>query len=263
MKKISLILLLTFLAPFFIVTLCLRGSFAQEATGKTPGAIFYQANIYYQEGKFEAAIKSYEKIIDLGLESGNIYYNLGNSYFKKGELGLAVLNYERARVFMPNDSDLRSNYDYALQRLNLEPQLFGNWFERTVYALFQAQSIDSLAILLFFIYIVLTALFILNLFISRLKRFCGFMACVLIILFILSAFGLNNKINYLNKTAIVVSQEADVKFEPLENATTYFKLSEGSKVEVVEKTEDWYKVRRFDTKLGWVSRGVLRQILIK
>ena len=142
-------LLLIFLAVVFILVPCLCSSFAQEAAEKTPGAIFYQANIYYQEGKFDAAIKSYEKLIDLGLESGNIYYNLGNSYFKKGELGLAVLNYERAKVLMPNDSDLRSNYDFALQALNLEPQLSGGWFERMVYRLFQAQTIDSLTILLF------------------------------------------------------------------------------------------------------------------
>ena len=102
--------------------------------------------------------------------------------------------------------------------------------------------------------------FILSLFLNRLKRFSGPVAGVLIGLFILSAYALNRKIDYLNKFAVVISKEVAVKFEPLENATTYFKLSEGSKVEVVEKAEDWYKIRRFDNKLGWVSKDVLRQI---
>jgi len=260
MKKISRIFLFTFLAAVFIATLCLRCSLAQEAV-KTPGSLFYQANINYQEAKYDAAINDYEKIINSGLESGNIYYNLGNSYFKKGELGLAVLNYERANVLIPNDSDLRSNYDYVLQALNLEPQLSGVWFERIVYSLFRNMDIDSLIILLISIYIALIALLILNLFINRLKRFSGFIAFVLIALFILPAFALSSKINYFNKAAIVISKEADVKFEPLENATTYFKLNAGSKVEVVEKTEGWYKVKRFDNKLGWVNKSVLRQIV--
>lgn len=260
MKKIGLFFLALFFAVTFILIPCLRSSLAQEAAGNSPAALFYQANIYYQEGKYDAAIKGYERLIGLGLESGNLYYNLGNSYFKEGEFGLAVLSYEKAKGFIPNDGDLKSNYDYLLQRLNLEPQLFGNWFEKTVCALFQATTVDSLAIFLFFIYIVLVVFLILGLFFNRLKRYSGVVVCVLAVLFILSAYALNRKINYLSKFAVVVSNEADAKFEPLENATTYFKLSEGTKVEVVEKAEGWYKVRRFDNKLGWIDKSTLKLV---
>ncbi len=252
MKKI--ILAMAIFGIFF-----LSSSLAQEAAN-TPGALFYQANINYQEAKYDSAIKNYARIINSGFESGNIYYNLGNSYFKKGELGLAVLNYERAKVLIPNDSDLSSNYDYVLHTLNLEPQLFGGWFEKTVHALFQGQSIDALTILLSIVYIFLIGLFILNLFYGRLRTYLGWIISILVILFILSAYALSKRIDYLNKGAIVISKEADVKFEPLENATTYFKVGEGSKVEVVEKAEGWYKVRRFDNKLGWVNKEVLEKI---
>jgi len=259
MKKIVLAILLIFFVLGFILTFYLRNSLAQEAVN-TPGAVFYQANIYYQEGKYDEAIKDYERLIGRGLESGNLYYNLGNSYFKKGELGLAVLNYEKAKGFIPNDGDLKSNYNYVLQVLNLEPELFGNWFDKMVYVLFQGTTIDSLTILLSFIYVVLIVFLILSLFFNRLKRFSGLVVCILAALFILSAYALNRKINYLNKTAVVISNEADVKFEPLENATTYFKLSKGSRVEVVEKVEGWYKVRRFDNKLGWAIRTAFAKL---
>jgi len=255
MKKINLI----FFAAVFIALVSLRGALAQ-GTASTPGALFYQANIYYQEGKYDAAIHSYEKLLGQGLESGNLYYNLGNSYFKKGELGLAVLNYERAGILIPNDSDLRSNYDYAMQRLNLEPKFIGNYFEKAAHSLFQALTVDFLAILLSVIYIVLIISLILNLFISPIRRFFGWIICILASLFIIFAFGLERKISYINKTAIVISKEADVKFEPLENATTYFKLSEGSKVKVVEKAQNWYKIRRFDNKFGWVIKDALKKI---
>jgi tetratricopeptide (TPR) repeat protein len=256
MKKINLM----FFAAVFVVIIALGSSLAQGGAVNTAGALFYQGNIYYQEGKYDAAIDAYEKLLGQGLESGNLYYNLGNSYFKKGALGLAVLNYEKAKGFIPNDSDLRANYDYTLQVLNLEPRLFGGWFEKTIYKLFEGMTIDALTIFLSFVYIVLIVFFILSMFFSRLKRFSALAACVLITLFILSAYALNRRINYLNKFAVVISSETDAKFEPLEGATTYFKLSEGSKVEVMEKAEGWYKIRRFDNKLGWVNKGALKQI---
>ncbi|MDD5409172.1 MAG: tetratricopeptide repeat protein [Candidatus Omnitrophica bacterium] len=256
MKKISLI----FYILVFISIVALRSSLAQGPAVNMPGALFYQANIYYQEGRYDEAIDVYEKLLGQGLESGNLYYNLGNSYFKKGELGLAVLNYERARILIPNDSDLKSNYDYAIQRLNLEPKFTGNHFEKTVYNLFQAITVDSLTILLSVIYVVVILLLTLNLFLSGARRFTGWVICALVFLSILFVFALNRKISYINKTAVVISKEADVKFEPLENATTYFKLSEGSKVEVVEKAEGWYKVRRFDNKFGWVIKAALNKI---
>ena len=240
--------LLIFFTVVSILISCLGSAFGQEAAVNAPGALFYQANIYYQEGKYDAAIKGYEKIIIQGLESGNLYYNLGNCYFKKGELGLAVLSYERARGLVPNDSDLKSNYDYVLHRLNLEPQTSG---------LFQAMTINSLTMLLFVVYIVLVILFILNLFLSGFKRFSGGFIWVLLVLFILSSFAFNRKISYWNKGAIVIMKEVDVKFEPLESATTYFKLSEGSRVEIVEQIEGWYKIKRFDNKLGWADKSAL------
>lgn len=260
MKKINLFISLIFLTAVFIVIALPCDSFAQETSANTPGALFYQANIYYQEGKYETAIKGYQRLIDSGWESGNLYYNLGNSYFKKGELGLAVLSYERARSFIPNDSDLRSNYDYTLQLLNLEPRLFGNWLEETAYTLFQAMTVDSLTTFLSFIYIILIAFFISGLFFGSLKRFSGLVICTLIPLFVLSAYALNRKIHYLNNFAVVVSSEADAKFEPLENATTYFKLNEGTRVEIAERAGDWYKVRRFDNKLGWINKEALKRI---
>ena len=256
MKKIEFVLSML-LTAVFVVIICPCCSLAQEAAGNTPGALFYQANIYYQEGKYEEAIKGYQRLIDLGWESGNIYYNLGNSYFKKKELGLAVLSYEKARGFIPNDSDLKSNYDYTLQVLNLEPRLFGGWFEKTIYTLFQGMTLDGLVIFLSFIYIVLIVFLTLSLFFSRLKSFSGLVVCVLIPLFVLSAYALGKRINYLSKFAVVVNNEVDAKFEPLENATIYFRLSEGSMVEVVEESGDWYKVRRLDNKLAWVKKDAL------
>jgi len=250
MKIKNLTHLVFLFAMVLVVFLDLHVALAQES-------LFYQANNYYREGKYDLAVKDYEELIRSDLESGNLYYNLGNSYFKKGEFGLAVLNYERAKLFIPNDSDLKSNYEFTLHALNLEPESFGSRLQRLIYKIFEVMTVNSLIVFISLVYTVLIILFILNLFLDSLRRISRIIVFMLLILFILSAVSLVGRISYLDKSAIIISKEADVKFEPFDGATTYFKLSEGSKVEVIEKTGNWCKLKRLDGKTGWVNKSVL------
>jgi len=215
---------------------------------------FDLGNSAYKEGKYEEAIENYEKVSDSGLESGNIYYNLGNSYFKKGKSGKAVFNYEKAFFFMPSDNDLMSNYEYVLASLNLDLQYFGTWPVRFANVLFEGATIDLLTVLLSAIYFLAVALLICSLFFPGLKRGINVFLLFLSVVFALSAVSLNSKITYLNKGAIVISKVADARFEPTESGTTYFKLTEGGKVEILEKNENWYKIKRPDNKMGWVQK---------
>ena len=165
---------------------CLSSSWAQGTMdSQTAKQSFYQANSDYKEGKYGVAIENYVKIINSGLENGNLYYNLGNSYFKEGKLGKAIFSYEKAKFFIPNDSDLKSNYDYVLSALNLGPQYFGNWFEKLTYRLFEGLTVNTLTILLSVIYIILIVLFILELFFSWLKKITRPFIFILVSLFIL------------------------------------------------------------------------------
>jgi tetratricopeptide (TPR) repeat protein len=252
MKKAILTVCLVFAALLFTAD---NRCFAQDALAKTPGALFYQANIYYQEGKYDLAVKGYEKIISSGWVSGNLYYNLGNSYFKSGDLGLAIVNYDRAKGFIPNDSDLRSNYSFALQTLGLDQKPFGGWFRRFVSALFEHMTVDSVTILLSVIYILLVVFFALSLFLERLKKISLIFACVMVVIFAVSAYSLAGKVAYKDRFAIAISKETEARFEPVENATAYFKIEEGDRVEVIEESAGWYKVRRFDNKTGWAEKS--------
>lgn len=236
-------------------------SFAQKAGDVEASRFFYRGNFDYKEAKFEAAIDNYAKVLNLGLESGNLYYNLGNSYFKKGDLGRAVLNYERALMLIPNDRDLKSNHEYVLSLLNLGPQSFGNWLEKEVNKLFADASIDFLTVFLSGIYILVFLILIISLIFPGVKKGIGILFLSLLAVFIISLVALNSKIAYLSKGAVVVSKEVEAKFEPLDEATTYFKLSVGSKVEVLDKTENWYKIKRPDGKIAWVGKKDLEFIL--
>ncbi len=244
-----------------VVVFSLGSSFAQEAKVTQGNRLFYQGNADYKEAKFEAAIDNYLKVLNLGLESGNLYYNLGNSYFKKWELGRAVLNYERALMLIPNDSDLKSNHEYVLSLLNLGQQSFENWLGKIANKLFAGVSVNFLTVLLAIIYILALLALASSLIFAQTKRSIKILFLILPAIFIITAIALNSKIVYLSKGAVVVSKDALVKFEPREEATTYFKLSEGSKVVVLDKTQNLYKVKRPDGKIGWMDKDKLGLIL--
>ena len=164
MSRSILITLIVFSLLFSLAGFNMSIAVAQGERDAGARELFYQGNLAYKEGKYDSAIDSYEKILGLGLESGNLYYNLGNVYFKKGEFGKAMLNYKRALMLIPNDSDLRSNYEYVLSSLKLGAQSFGNWFERLTARLFEEVSINFLTVLLSVILIFAVAFFIFKLF---------------------------------------------------------------------------------------------------
>ncbi len=257
MNKLRLVKLFGFCFVCLVVVFCLRSAFAQGTNMAEENQFFYQGNFDYKEAKFEAAIDDYTKVLNLGLESGNLYYNLGNSYFKKGDLGKAVLNYERALMLIPNDSDLKSNYEYVLSSLNLDQQFFGNWLEKIVNKLFTDVTINFLTVFLSLIYILVLLALVCSLIFSGAKRGIKIFLSGLVVVFIISIVSLNSKIAYLDRGAIVISKEALVKFEPLPGATTYFKLTQGNKVEVLDKAENWYKIKRPDGKIGWMDKSEL------
>ena len=220
--------------------------------------IFKSANSFYQEAKYDQAILEYEKILNQGLHSGNLYYNLANCYFKKGELGKAVLNYQRAEILMPADSDLKSNYDYARSLLNLgSNELYGKRWVRYLDRLFSEWDINSLTISLSLLSVIVFLALILGLFLENMKPALKIMLPLTAVLFSLLLIPFNRKITCLNNSAVIISQEVQSKFEPLESATTYFTLGQGSLVEVIETTPSWAKIRRPDGKIGWVHQSSL------
>ena len=250
MSKASSIKFKIFLGIIFYlilgITNCGREfSFAQ--TGKNLSYDFDKAGGLYKAGEYEQAIIEYGKIIEGGFESGNIYYNLGNCYFKKNELGKALLNYEKARLFIPNDSDLKSNYEYTRGLLNLGAENDSvNRFVRLFSKLFSQSSVNFQTILLAISFALIFLFLILSRFFSTLRRFFKVFLAFLVLMCIITGVSLLGKVNYLRKGAIVVIKESEARFAPLESATIYFKLNQGSRVEVIEKADNWYRVKRSD-----------------
>jgi tetratricopeptide (TPR) repeat protein len=253
MKAKSICIIFIFSALF--ASLFLAAGFASD---NQETSAFNRANVYYEQANYDEAIKQYNSILESGWESGNLYYNLGNCYFKKGKLGQAIFYYEKARRLIPLDKDLESNYKYALSLIKgsavvpktiLPVRLWHNFFEKI--------TIDGLAILLTVFFIGILISILIGLFFKAVKKQVLFLAIFLGLCFVAGFVGLKGKISLLNKEAIVITEQADAKFEPMDNATTYFTLYEGMKVEVVESRDNWHKVKRQDNKSGWVENNAL------
>ncbi|MGE0267743.1 MAG: SH3 domain-containing protein [Candidatus Omnitrophota bacterium] len=234
---------------------CWAGISKQESISK-----FVMGNQAYKEGNYEKAIEDYQSIIQGQIESGQVYYNLGNAYFKSGKLGYAVLNYQRAKRLIPRDSDLIFNLDYAqslIRKTNSEEK--GNFLDVLIQGHINFYTVDEMVLIM----TVLTALVS---FFHLLSKFCKWKNFVskgirgtLLILVLVNAAGLYFKISIQSNLAIMV-RPAKANFEPNKTAVSHFELSEGVPIKVVQEKDGWIKIRRADGRFGWVEKTSLEKI---
>ncbi|MDP8212597.1 MAG: tetratricopeptide repeat protein [Candidatus Zapsychrus exili] len=229
-----------------------------NATGKN--AMFYQAGDFYKQGKYKEAAETYESIVKDGFVSGPLYYNLANSYFKDGKVGIAILNYRRAERLMPRDSDLDSNCKYVnsfvKNNANVLPR---NLFLKILDRYKDNLSLDEISKLLLFFYILSGLIVFLGMYLHLNKRKITTITLILAIIFVFNVAILISKSTSERNKAIVVS-DLEAKFEPLDSATTHFSLSEGVEVFILKDEGFWFKIKRADGKMGWAAKNSIKKI---
>ena len=241
-----LLLMLTLAAPAYC---------AMEDTARL---LILDGNARYSEEKFEEAIVEYEKVLSMGYESGPLYYNLGNAYFKHGELGRAILNYLRASRLMPQEADLKANLNYARSLVKNDQVTRGrNWYARLFFAFADSLSLDSVTFVSMVLYFTLALLAVLAITKTGPGKIYLYVNSALFAALIvsISLFAVKYKKEILQKEAVCVVERSDSKFEPSISGTTFFALSEGELVTVTASKKDWVKIRRQDSKQGWVKRA--------
>lgn len=228
-------------------------------------AYFMQGNQLYQESDYQAAISAYSKILNAGYESWEVYYNLGNAYYKQGNIGRAILNYERAKRLAPKNEDIDHNLEIAnlavVDRIQEIPPFFlFAWISSFAHAF----SLSWLGGIVLTLYLCLTVLVILRLFVetARLKRM-SFFAITVAGLFLILFSGIFSYRIIENETrteAVVLADKVDVKSAPDANGTNVFTLHEGVKLEVRDRSLDWVQIRLADGKVGWLRDEVIAKI---
>lgn len=235
-------------------------SFADDRERTDMQYLFHKGNTLYKEGKYGEAIKKYTRLMEQGFESGHLYYNIGNSYFKNGQLGKAILHYEKARRLIPDDSDLRSNYTFALKKIEkVSMQISFPWYKR-LFVFFGGLTVNGLTILLSIIYVLILLSMLLIFFIPQSIKYSRIIAVILLMLFITGVAALYDRISLIDREAIVTVESTEAKFEPLKKATSHFVLYEGMKVTVLQSRKEWSKVQRADGKSGWIKSKTTGEI---
>jgi tetratricopeptide (TPR) repeat protein len=253
-----------------LILLCLPGfSWALQAKpNATPQTVlFQQANQWYEKGQYNKAAAIYTQISASGYENGNLYYNLGNVYCKQGYRGLAILNYEKARRFLPFDHDLQNNLNLALQGVNEGEINWGHVFYSTLTHLAPLNWLTVGSSVCFFIFILL--LIVMILFPSRVKKadsghvILGYkITCILVgcFLFCFAALTVLSFLDQHQEQAVAIKGNAPVINEPKPEGTIYFNLDEGTRVRINSVQGNWYLIKRQDGKRGWVENQYLEKI---
>lgn len=231
----------------------------------TPGQLWDNANTAYINGDFHGAVDGYEQLLDRGLGSMKLYYNLANAYFKEDRLGKAILFYHRALRIAPGNDDIRYNLSVAEARakdtIEEIPEFFLTTWVRAVRHMMgcTAWSILSLAAL-----VCALALFLFYLLAQRLSlRKVGFYGTILAgALFMLTTwFAAGERREMLDEMhAVVMSLSAVVKSSPDKSATDLFVLHEGTVVTISGRLDGWCEVVIADGKKGWIEEKKIEVI---
>lgn len=224
-----------------------------------------EADSAYASGHFQEAIQGYETLLKQGV-SADLYYNLGNAYYRTDDITHAVLNYERALLLSPGDKDIRHNLQMArsktIDKITPESEFFFMTWWRALVNLVSVDAWAQLALCFLALAILLALVY---LFSDRiwLRKVGFFGAAVLLLLFVASnVFGSFQKRELQNRRgAIVVGAAVSVKSTPAQQGTDLFILHEGTRVTITDnQMMKWKKIRVDDGKEGWIEASKIEII---
>ncbi len=231
--------------------LCCDLSMASDA----PQTAFFRANTLYSQGQYTHAAQAYEQLLTTGQHSGNLYFNLGNAYFKNDHIGKAILNYERARRIAPGDTDIEANLVYARSVAGTEdcpPRLW----HRLVFPLTHRFSTDALVWITSAAYSLCLFAFTVYRLWPRHPRWLVSVALLCTGLFVIIGMSLVRQIfvNDWQRPAVVLADgQTPVRFEPAETGTEHFVLKQGALVRLLESRPGWHQIARCDGRRGWAA----------
>lgn len=250
MKKILIYIVFTVL-PFFAA--------AQN------NLLFSQANEAYNKGDYKAAVELYKKIEETGNVSANLYYNIGNCYYKLQQVAPSIYNYEKALALQPNDNDILNNYQFAqnmrIDKIEVLPEGFLSRTYKYLTTLFSMDTWAWMAVIFIFLFVICFIFFYRAADSLQRKLFFGgwTLSAFLALFSFIFAFQTESYKNN-NTYGIVFSNEVNIQSEPNLRSETLFKLHEGAKVQIIDNIEEWNKIKLSDGKIGWMPIKELKKI---
>lgn len=227
---------------------------------------YLQGNELYQNGQFGPAVEAYRSVLGAGMESATLHYNLGNAHFQSGELGQAILSWERALDRDPGLADARSNLQLArsLTVDDVEPlptfwlvSAWRWWVELLPRVLLLAGLAAGWLLLWSG---VAGRILARGEGVRRLSTLAmpvgGVLVLILGVNVAVREFGVGQA-----SRGVILAEAVPVRSAPTEDDNlTLFEIHEGTVVRIDQRTDAWAEVVLEDGKVGWVPTGVLEEV---
>jgi tetratricopeptide (TPR) repeat protein len=240
----------------FIVT---TFSFAQNT------ALFEKGNALYNQGEYEEAIDVYLTILHTKNHSAELYYNLGNAYYKLNKVAPSIFYYEKALQLSPNDNDIKNNLAFArnmtIDAIYVMPESGLAKFIKNItnYMTFDGWAKTAVVLVCCFVVLFLFYYFA-SATMGKRMAFIGSMGSIILIIFTLTLAFHKYNLDKNDKPAIVFIQESKVRAEPNLRSEESFTLHEGTKVQILDTVKSWKRIKLADGKTGWISEADIKAL---
>lgn len=221
---------------------------------------FVMANKFYQEKDYESAIRLYQSVLNQGVESANLYYNLGNAHFKHGDLGHAVLCYLKARRLAPADPDIIQNLEFArrFSRIQMEGVELNpiSAFAEGIVSPYRFSTLAWTSSLFFVILMLLLCLrfgLALNHAVIRIAAILSL--ALLVIVAGLTTFKYRH--DYLVRRAVITAEKSEVRTGPSDRSDLELEGAPGLIVEILGESNDYYSVLFENKRRGWIKKDLV------
>jgi tetratricopeptide (TPR) repeat protein len=218
---------------------------------------FARANQAYSEGRFQDAVDGYQGLIDSGRWHANLCYNLGNAWFRLGDFGKAILNYERALALDPHHPEASANLRLARDEARAL-ELRKDRVEKYAAMATPTQYAVAAAIAFWFVLFGLTRLYFSP---RRSGSRMALIACALVV-FGLSVYALYTLENGARgrALAIVTGKDIEARLATADNASSVLTLPAGSEVKVLSQRGDWVYAALPNEQRGWIPARAVERV---
>ena len=226
------------------------------------GRNFEQGNKHYADGAYKQAIDEYEQILKAGYQSSAVFYNLGNAYFRDGQLGMAIMNYVRAQRLAPRDDDIKTNLEFARQfaidKIEVTEETIILEYINRIFDGFTINEITWLAAICY----LLTIAIILVRYIYRVYRIPTPVFVVVVAAFALTVVltGVKLDRDVLTRKGVVVAQQVEVKSGPGEDLSSKFTAHAGLIFNIDGEEEGYFRVNFENRLTGWIPKSATEEI---
>lgn len=252
MRKILMLFLVSFFHCFM-------------AFGQEKDTTFENANAAYNAGQFEKAVMLYKQILESGLHSAELYFNLGNSYYRLNQVGESIFYFEKAKQLQPTDEDINVNCSFAqnmaIDAVEVLPKSQVTQLKDSIIEILSQEGWAYFIVLLAWLLVLFWGLYLLNK-IPFIKR-TFFVSSLLLALFLIGSLfiAVIKSANTADTTyGILFNEKMEVWAEPNSRAEVLFLLHEGTKVQMLDKLQDWQKIQIANGSEGWIKNAKVRSL---